>query len=111
MSCASDLVGPWTGHELANEQLGWERPSAWYTTGIPVPAELPLEFRSDSDEDEEIDQVSESSGLPEESSEERMSAKRSFFPSSMGLSFFVAAEAENLTVTVRWGDYQRASAR
>lgn len=70
---------------------------------------LPLELRSDSDEDEEIDQVSESSGLPEESSEERMSAKRSFFPSSMGLGFFVAAEAENLPVTVRWGDYRRAS--
>ena len=40
-----------------------------------------------------------------------MSAKRSFFPSSMGLSFFVAAEAENLPVTVRWGDYQCASGR
>lgn len=27
------LVCPWAGHELANEQLGWERPSAWYVTG------------------------------------------------------------------------------
>ena len=101
-----DLVGPWAGHELANEQLGWERPSAWYVTGILVPAELPLEHRSDADGEEEIDQIGECSGLPEESSEERSSAKRSFFPSSMGLSFFVAVETEYVTVTVRWGNYQ-----
>lgn len=101
-----DLVGPWAGHELASEQLGWERPSAWYVTGILVPADLPLKASGDADEEEEIDHVDESTGLPEESSEERKSAKKSFFPSSMGLSFFVAAEAKRLTVTVRWGDYE-----
>ncbi len=29
-----DLVGPWTGHALAEERLqGWVRPSNWYLTG------------------------------------------------------------------------------
>lgn len=62
-----------------------------------MPSELPIKHRSGPDEEEGIDQVGESSGLPEESSEERTSAKRSFFPSAMDRSFFLATGAENLT--------------
>src|SRR5262249_22994684 len=33
-------------------------------------------------------------------------ARRAFFPSSMGLSLLLPAKAKEVTVTVRWGDYQ-----
>jgi hypothetical protein len=101
-----DLVGPWTGHALANELLpGWVRPSNWYLTGFLIPLGTPPEKSSDADEDEDFELVPESAGLAEESNEERKSAKKGFFPSSMGLSFLVPKEARSIIVIVRWGDY------
>ena len=102
-----DLIGPWAHHELAEERLpGWVRPSNWYLTGFLVPSGTRIEHGIDADEDEDLDETPESGGLAEESSEERRAAKRSFFPSSMGLSFLVARQAQTLDVTVRWGDYE-----
>ena len=102
-----DLVGPWAGHALSDEKLpGWIRPSTWYLTGFLVPSDAPLEQRSDADEDDDLDAVPDRGGLPEESAEERKAAKRSLFPSSMGLSFLVPEEANSLAATVRWGDYE-----
>lgn len=102
-----DLVGPWPDHPLENEKLpGWVRPSNWYLTGFLIPVGASREQRSDSEEDDELDEVPTSAGLVEESAEEGKSAKRSFFPSSMGISFLVDAESENVQVTVRWGDYE-----
>ena len=101
-----DLIGPWAQHELAEERLpGWVRPSNWYLTGFLVPSGTQPEQGVDADEDEELDETPASGGLAEESSEERKAAKRGFFPSSIGLSFLVAKEAQALSVTVRWGDY------
>jgi hypothetical protein len=101
-----DLVGPWAGHALAEEQLpGWVRPSNWYLTGFLIPAGTPPEQSADADEDDDLDEVQESPGLPEESNEERKATKKSFFPSSLGLSFLVPKEVRTLTVLVRWGDY------
>ncbi len=51
-----------------------------------------------------------SAGRAEESAEDLKAAKRSFFPSSIGISFLVAGEAETLAVTVCWGEYARAEA-
>ena len=94
------------GHELSTEKLpGWVRPSNWYLTGFLVPIDAPLEQRTDADEDEDVEAVPDHPGLPEESAEERGAAKRSFFPSSMGLSFLVPEAASQLAITVRWGDY------
>lgn len=104
-----DLVGPWAGHAFAAERLpGWVRPSNWYLTGFLVPSNLPPGKSADADEDDDFELVPESAGLAEESSEERRSAKKGYFPSSMGLSFLVARVARALTVTVRWGDYEPA---
>jgi helicase-like protein len=101
-----DLVGPWLGHELAEEKLpGWKRPSNWYLTGFLIPAGTPPEARGDADEGDEMDEVPEAAGLPEESTTEKRAAKKSFFPSSMGLSFLVPAKARELEVRVSWGDY------
>ena len=102
-----DLIGPWGGHTLAAERLpGWVRPSNWYLTGFLIPSGTKPELSADADEEDDIDETPESGGLAEESSEERRAAKKGFFPSSMGLSFLVAAEADALAVIVRWGDYQ-----
>jgi len=101
-----DLVGPGAGHALAEERLpGWERPSNWYLTGFLIPSDTPPEQSADADEDDELGEVPESAGLPEESAEDRRAAKKGFFPSSMGLSFLVSKKARAIDVSVRWGDY------
>ena len=104
-----DLVGPRAADTLADERLpGWVRPSNWYLTGFLIPSGTKPELSADADEEDDIDETPESGGLAEESSEERRAAKKGFFPSSMGLSFLVAAEADDLAVIVRWGDYEPA---
>ncbi len=104
-----DLVGPHAGHELAEEKLpGWVRPSNWYLTGFLIPSGTPPEKSGDADEDDDLGEIPVSAGLSEESNEERKTAKKGFFPSSMGLSFLARKEANSLDVTVRWGDYARA---
>ncbi len=104
-----DLVGPWSGNELAEERLpGWVRPSNWYLTGFLIPSGASPEQSSDIDEDDDLDEIPENSGHDEENSEDRRAAKKGFFPSSMGLSFLVAKGAEALSVRVTWGDYEPA---
>ena len=106
-----DLVGPWAGHELAEERLpGWVRPSNWYLTGFLIPSDTPADQKDDDDDDDDFGgEVAEEAGLPEESSEERKAAKKGYFPSSMGLSFLASKKAKKLHVTVRWGDYASGS--
>ena len=106
-----DLIGPWADHVHAGERLpGWVRPSNWYLTGFLIPSGTDPERSADADEDDDLDETPASGGLAEESAEERRAAKKGFFPSSMGLSFLVAREADALAVIVRWGDYERAEA-
>ena len=103
-----DLVGPWAGHRYATERLrGWTRPSNWYLTGFLIPASTPPDAKADRDEDDDLDTVPEESGLAEESSEERKTAKKGFFPSSIGLSFLADAATAEVAVLARWGDYER----
>lgn len=103
-----DLVGPWAGHPLADERLpGWVRPSNWYLTGFLIPSGTPPERRGDADEDDDFNsETPEEGGSGEESGEDRKSAKKGFFPSSMGLSFLVATTTRSITVVTRWGDYE-----
>lgn len=104
-----NLIGPGAGDPLAEEALpGWIRPSNWYLTGFLVPRGAPAEQRADDDaEDDSLSEVPEGAGLAEESSEELKTAKRGFFPSSIGLSFLVPPGERALRVSVRWGDYAK----
>ena len=89
-----DLIGPRPDHNHASERLpGWVRPSNWYLTGFLIPTGAPPERSGDADEDDDLDEMPESAGLAEDSTEERKAAKKGFFPSSMGLSFLVAEDA------------------
>jgi hypothetical protein len=102
-----DLVGPSVGHTLAAEQLPETlRPATWYLTGFLIPSGTPVEQASDPDEDDEPESVAEQTGLDQEANDDRRSAKKGFFPSSIGLTFLMPAEAQELTITLRWGDYR-----
>ena len=101
-----DLVGPWPTHELAKEGLpGWVRPSNWYLAGFLIPSKSPPQHTADEDENDDVSEVPERAGLAEENNEDHKSAKKGFFPSSIGISFLISMEVEALKVTVRWGDY------
>ena len=101
-----DLIGPGAGHALASECLpGWVRPSNWYLTGFLIPTGSSPEQSADADEEDDLDETPDAAGLAEESTEERKSAKKGFFPSSMGLSFLVPKDMDTVNVTVRWADY------
>lgn len=105
-----DLIGPWSDHALADECLpGRVRPTSWYLGGFIAPAGSRPEDRGDSDENDDIDEIPKEDGPAEESVDEGRPAKKSFFPSSVGLSFLVPKGTDALGVTVRWGDYRRSS--
>ncbi|MGB0098217.1 MAG: DISARM system helicase DrmA, partial [Solirubrobacteraceae bacterium] len=100
-----DLVGPGTGHPLAEERLpGWERPSNWYLTGFLIPVRSVDDEAGDVDSDEEVDEPQEDDPS-DDGAEDRTAAKRRYFPSSLGLSTLVAAGVAVIRVTVQWGDY------
>src|SRR5215213_148529 len=102
-----DLIGPRPGHELAQEMLHRRnRPSNWYLTGFLIPATTEENQAADIEADDDFDAVDEGGG--DETAEDRVAAKKAYFPSSIGLSTLVAADSAELIVTVRWGDYQLA---
>lgn len=85
----------------ADERLpGWIRPSNWSLTGFLVPSSAPPERRSDADEDDDFQLVSESAGLAEESGEARRAAKRGFFASSAGGRTPTEAVAGSVTAKI-----------
>ena len=53
-----------------------------------------------------MDEVSRVSAGDDEEVPEKSFARKAFFPSSMGLSVLVPSDANELNVTVQWGDYQ-----
>ena len=104
-----DLVGPRNDDpELANETLP-EPPSRWYMTGFLVPIGAP-ERQLAPDPQEEMDEAEEG-GADDNAAPERGPGRRSWLPSSMGLSLLVEEGTPSLRATVRWGDYRREGAR
>src|SRR4051794_3382899 len=73
-----DLVGPWPGHELAEERLPRRvRPSNWYLTGFLIPVDADEKDSGDDDADDEFEADTEGAG--DESIEERVAAKKAYF--------------------------------
>src|SRR3954453_6847765 len=90
-----DLVGPWPGHELEQEMLHRRnRPSNWYLTGFLIPVTSEEGRAPHPEADHDLNPVEEGGG--DEIAEDRVAAKKAYFPSSMGLSTLVAADAVEL---------------
>lgn len=104
-----DLVGPSNDHPFANELLR-ESPTRWYLTGFLVPSDAPVEQRTDETANDEIDSAGEGDGADDGAPPDTTAARRSFLPSSMGLSVLVDAEVAELEVLVSWGDYTHEGA-
>ncbi len=100
-----DLVGPGEGPGNDAEVLP-EPPSRWYLTGFLVPLDADESQRSEETAADEMDQVERPGGIDDSVTPEPAAARRSFFPSSIGLSFLVTAATKELRVQACWGDYQ-----
>jgi hypothetical protein len=101
-----DLVGPGKDSPLEAEVLS-QRPSAWYLTGFLVPFGAEADQRSDETGTEEVSQGSDTGDSDDGNTPEPAAARKAYFPSSIGLSLLVPAQAKQLQVTARWGDYRR----
>lgn len=102
-----DLIGPEPGEPQASEILPIS-PSRWYLTGFLVPWNAPDRQRRDEDDTQGEFEFGEAGGDGEDddSTPEPKAARRSHFPSSMGLSVLVPHDATVLSVRVSWGDYR-----
>ena len=105
-----DLVGPWQGHEFAQERLRdagpGTRPSQWYLTGFIVPSgERPKPEAVAEASDEAVDAIGHQAPPGEEATDEGMTARKGYFPSSIGLSLRIDPETPSLESHLAWGDY------
>jgi hypothetical protein len=100
-----DLVGPSADDLDRAEEILPQAPSLWYLAGFLVPYEASSQQRADDAGDDELDRVGRTGTGDDEAVPEAASARKAFFPSSMGLSFLVPQQTTELEVTVRWGDY------
>ena len=96
-----DLVGPSHGGTDAAEVLPLS-PSRWYLTGFLVPWNAPSSQKRDEDDTQGELEYGEAGGPgdDDEATPEPRAARRSHFPSSMGLSMLVPAGAAELRVGV-----------
>ncbi len=101
-----DLVGPTGPIGDHNETLS-QQPSKWYLTGFLVPTESSETQKVDETVTEQLDQSAVPSNGDEAGMSEPPVARRSYLPSSCGISFLIAAKSITLQAIVRWGDYER----
>ncbi|MCA9159816.1 MAG: hypothetical protein KDA72_15885, partial [Planctomycetales bacterium] len=99
-----DLVGPNDGLGDIGELLP-QSPSRWYLTGFLVPTEAEEAQKCDPTSNDELDQAATPAGLDDDSTPEPVAARRSYLPSSMGVSVLVPPKAASLKVTVNYGEY------
>ena len=108
-----DLIGPGLADEDIAHEILPTRPSRWYLTGYLVPAQAPPEQRTATGAAEgELDggNGEGSDGLDDADEPDTPTARPSFLPSSIGLSFLLPEGVDHVDVTARWGDYRAAVA-
>lgn len=105
-SLVLDLVGP-TGAIGNHSEVLSQQPSKWYLTGFLVPTDCDEIQKVDETVTEQLDQTTVPSNGEESSDSEPPVARRSYLPSSCGISFLIAAKSTTLQAIVRWGDYER----
>ncbi len=98
-----DLVGPAYPEEVLEES-----PSRFYLTGFLVPFEGGDEDRLDPDSDDEMDVVGDKDdGEADSTIQDKASARKVFFPASLGISVLLPPGNHTLEVAATWGDYDR----
>src|SRR5207244_2366281 len=100
-----DLIGP-EEHLGSPEEVLPEPPSRWYLAGFLVPLDANEEQKADEAGVDELDTVNDAKGLDDAVAPEPAPARRSFFPSSVGMSFLLPDKTKQLRATVRWADYK-----
>jgi hypothetical protein len=100
-----DLIGPSPGSSYETEQLDIA-PSRFYLSGFLVPHEADEEWKSARDGQENTTAEEGDGSGDDEAADEKASARKVFFPSSMGLSVCVRPGTKELTVTATWGEYE-----
>ena len=101
-----DLIGPESDEPQVTEVLGVP-PSRWYLSGFLAPWAAPAHQKQDDDDQGELELGEAATGADEDdSSSEPPAARRGQFPSSLGVSVLVPANATELNITARWGDYE-----
>ena len=101
-----DLIGP-TGPLGDHNEILPQAPSRWYLTGFLVPTDADEEQRCDPTSNDELDQAAEPAGADDDDTPEKPAARRSFLPSSIGVSVLVPADAHEFEAIVRYGEYVR----
>ena len=101
-----DLIGP-TGALGDHAEILPQSPSRWYLTGFLVPTEADEGQRCDPTSNDELDQAAEPAGIDDDDSPEKPAARRSYLPSSMGVSVLVPATLHDVQAVVRYGEYLR----
>lgn len=101
-----DLIGP-TGPLGNHNEVLPQTPSRWYLTGFLVPTDADEGQRCDPTSNDELDQAAEPAGIDDDDSPEKPAARRSYLPSSMGVSVLVPATLHDVEAVVRYGEYLR----
>lgn len=101
-----DLIGP-SGTLGDHREVLPQAPSRWYLTGFLVPTDADEEQRFDPNSDDCLDQAPAVAGVDENQEPERAASRRSYLPSSIGLSVLVPSGKHELQAIVRFGEYLR----
>ena len=101
-----DLIGP-IGALRDHAEILPQSPSRWYLTGFLVPTDADEGQRCDPTSNDELDQAAEPAGIDDDDSPEKPAARRSYLPSSMGVSVLVPATLHDVEAVVRYGEYLR----
>lgn len=100
-----DLIGPTEPDDAQyHDEVLSQAPSRWYLAGFLAPYEASYELRSDETATEGVDVAQVGNG-DDNGEPDGASARKVFFPSSIGLSFLVPDTCDTVEVEVRWGDY------
>jgi hypothetical protein len=100
-----DLVGPEPGEAYETEVLP-QPPSTWYLAGFLVPSGAPEEQRFDETSQDEEFIAPQAARADDDPAPDRTAARRSYLPSSLGLSVLVPGDADEIECEVTWGDYR-----
>lgn len=101
-----DLIGP-TGSLGNHTEVLPQSPSRWYLTGFLIPTDAEEGQRCDPTSNDELDQAAEPAGIDDDDSPDKPAARRSYLPSSTGVSVLVPATLHDVQAVVRYGEYLR----